>query len=59
LNIRLTTNIFGIVLILLPVGLLLTVLTRNGAWFAGAVIIAIESVLLSIVYTIYKQIIRK
>ena len=49
MNIRLTTNIFGIVLILLPVGLLLTVLTGNGAWFAGAVIIAIESVSFSIV----------
>jgi hypothetical protein len=53
------THLFGIALALLPVGLLLTVLTRNGSWFAGALIIAIEVVIGSILFTIWKVKIKK
>jgi hypothetical protein len=48
------THIFGIALILLPLGLIATVLSHNGAWFAGAIILAVEIVIGSILYTIYK-----
>ena len=59
LSIRLATHVFGIALALLPIGLLATIFTKNGAWFAGALIIAIETVLLSIIFTVYKTKIKK
>lgn len=54
MNIKLTTHLFGIALALLPFGLVATVLTHNGAWFAGTIIIAVEIVIGSILYTIYR-----
>ena len=59
MSIKLTTHIFGIALMLLPLGLFATIFTRNGAWFAGAVILAVEIVIGSILYTIYRVKIKK
>jgi len=59
MSIKLTTHLFGIALALLPFGFLVTILTHNGAWFAGTIIIAIEIVIGSILYTIYRTKIKR
>ena len=59
MSIKLAQHLFGIVLILLPVGLFITLFTHNGAWFAAAIILAVETVILSILYTVYRTKIRK
>jgi hypothetical protein len=59
MSIKLTTHLFGIALAMLPVGLLLTIITHQGGWFAASVIIAVEIVIGSILFSIYKTRIRK
>jgi hypothetical protein len=54
MSIKLTTHLFGIALALLPLGLLVTIITRQGGWFAAALIIAVEVVLGSILFTVYR-----
>jgi hypothetical protein len=55
MSIELATNLFGIVLILLPLGLVATIITHQGGWFAAAVILAVEVVIGSLLFTIYKN----
>jgi hypothetical protein len=59
MSIKLAQHLFGIVLILLPIGLFATLFTHNGAWFAASIILAIETVILSILYTVYRTRIKK
>jgi hypothetical protein len=59
MSIKLAQHLFGIVLILLPVGLFITLFTRNGAWFAGTIILAIETIIISILFTIYRTKIKR
>jgi hypothetical protein len=59
MSIKLASHVFGIALALLPIGLLLTIITHQGGWFAAAVIIAVEIVIGSILFTIYRARIKK
>ena len=59
MSIKIAQHLFGIVLIILPLGLIATVLTKNGAWFAASIILAIETVIISILFTIYRTKVRK
>lgn len=59
MSIKLASHVFGVALAILPVGLLITILSHNGAWFAGAIILAVEIVVISILFTIYRARIRK
>jgi len=59
MSIKIAQHLFGIALIILPFGLFATVLSHNGAWFAGTIIIAVEIVIGSILYTIYRVKIKK
>ena len=59
MKIELVTHIFGIALALLPFGFVVTILTRNGAWFAGAIIIDVEVITFTLLLTIYTRMKRK
>jgi hypothetical protein len=59
MSIKLAQHVFGIALALLPLGLLVTILTHNGAWFGAAIILAVEIVICSLLYTIYRNNFRK
>jgi hypothetical protein len=59
MSIKFAQHLFGIALILLPLGLFATILTHSGTWFAGSIILAIETVIISILFTIYRTKIRK
>jgi uncharacterized membrane protein YkgB len=59
MSIKLASHVFGIALAMLPVGLLITIFTHNGAWFAGSIILATETVIISILFTIYKSKIKR
>jgi hypothetical protein len=59
MSIKLASHVFGIALAMLPIGLLVTILTHNGAWFAGSIILAIETVIISILFTVYKTKFRR
>jgi hypothetical protein len=59
MSIKLASHVFGIALAMLPIGLLMTIITHQGGWFAAALIIAVEVVLGSILYTVYKTKIRR
>jgi hypothetical protein len=56
MSIKLASHVFGIALAMLP---MVTIFTHNGAWFAGSVILAIETVIISILFTVYKVKIKK
>jgi len=55
MSIKLTTHLFGIALALLPLGLVATIITHQGGWFAAAVILAVEVVIGSLLFTICKN----
>lgn len=59
MSVKLARHLFGITLILLPLGLVTTILTHNGAWFAASIILAIETVIISILFIIYRAKVRK
>jgi len=59
MKIELVTHIFGIALALLPFGFVVTILTHNGAWFAGAIIIDVEVITFTLLLTIYTRMKRK
>jgi len=59
MSVKLATHVFGIALALLPLGLIATVLTSNGAFFALAVILAVETVLGSVLFTVWQKYFKK